>query len=372
MADLTWLQSEYGARKAEAESRVADWQAYTNEGYSAEPLYFEVHHYRRGRRLASPGDPEARWWHGVDDSGRVWVDRQATEYPGRVSERFYVVGADGPTQFALYDYSDEKRALRHEVFTYEDGRLVASQYAAEHGAGASRYLYGGDRLVRIESRLGPSPEALRPHTRTDVSYDDLGRLQEIWLSWERRDGTAHEAELLYRSTHAGVTTRSLERIFLDRLAEAAPLAVAGNPPAGPAYCLAVVYDPGEYDSLPPALALGVGERPEDARRPLDPEPMHRVPIDRRRFPELARAGGMLDQVTADSHQLRALMNAAADRLAAHEWARTIRVSDGFFVYATDLAQVDLEANLRRSVGADRARALLAAAGRARPSSGQGR
>lgn len=77
----------YAKAKRESEARVVRWEWATFERHSIEPAYFEIHKHRRGYLLKKEPKKDD-YAHGFDAQGRLCVDRQQTEFPGRFYETF--------------------------------------------------------------------------------------------------------------------------------------------------------------------------------------------------------------------------------------------------------------------------------------------
>lgn len=354
MPDMKWLRAEYESRKMNAESHVADWHPYSDEAFDPRPLYFESHRYRRGRRLKSDIGASAPYLYGVDGEGRIWVEQQATVFRGQRYETFWVHGPDGPQEAAGYHHTPDKAPIFLDRFSFANGLLAGYEKQAQHGCQRSAYIYEGNRLVRIEHATGPTLADLKPFQIEDVTFDALGRLEQILCRQLDSDGREIGTEVRFQARPRNLSAKELKLIFLERFVAAVPAAIAALPNIGAVYCLALAYDPGQFTTLPPILCLGLKERLGDpSYEPWNPATMVQTELTRDRFPELFRASDLLDQGPLSEAHLRSLVNEAAARLAEVNWTGVMPVTADFVVYATDLELSHLAGNLRNALGPER-------------------
>ncbi|WP_433663323.1 hypothetical protein ACQPW1_15040 [Nocardia sp. CA-128927] len=317
MSDMSWLSVQYSERKQAAEAQVTQWVPYSDTAYSVDPLYFLVNRFTVGERLTS--DDRATYWYGQDDTGRIWVERWGAPITGQHYETFFTHGEHGPEELALYTYSPDKSAIRHEDLTYGDeGRLALSQYRATGGSGLSRFHYTAGRLTRIDEE-----HASGEPIQIQVTYDDNGAISQV----------TRGPEVAYRGLPTGTTLEDIDRAFVDRLVEAIPAAVAAFPSsAGDEGIAALLTEADQHEVVVP---------PEDAA-------------------DLYELADYLDRTRLPDDQLRALLNQVCRRLEPTDWP--FAVADGFLVFATDLEQVDLADNLRAVTTPPRAAHVLTLAG----------
>lgn len=99
----------YAELKAAAEARAVRWQWATFAVHSYKPADFEISKMTKGRWLKAEPSPPTSGAHGYgfDADGRVVVERQQTEFPGRFYETFFIHEAEGIASFH-YSYDPEK------------------------------------------------------------------------------------------------------------------------------------------------------------------------------------------------------------------------------------------------------------------------
>jgi hypothetical protein len=282
------------------------------------------------------------------------VEHQATEFRGQKYETFWVHGSDGPQEAAGFHHSPDKRPIFLDRFTYMNGLLVGYEKQAQHGCQRSTYIYKGKRLVRVDHDSGPTLSDLKPFQIEDVTFDSLGRLEQIVCRQLDSNGRETGTEIRFKAKPRDLTTKALKQIFLDRLVDAVPAAIATLPQIGTVYCLALAYDPGQFSTLPPMLGLGLTQRlGQPSYETWNPATMLEADLPRDRFPELCNAADLLDQGPLSAANLRSLLNEAAVRLTAVDWSRVMPVTTDFVVYATDLELSDLVGNMGQVLSQER-------------------
>ena len=355
MGGLDWLRGEYEFRKREAESHVVEWRNYSDEIFDPRPLYFESHRRRPGRRVGPEATfPVARYQYGFGQDGRVWVEREATQFRGQIKEMFVVYGSDGPAEAAQFDHSSDKRPIYLDRFTYADGLLVKYEKQGQMGCVRSTYLYSEGHPTRIDHHTGPSLEQLVPFQIEHLRFDGSGKLAEVVCRQLDPAGREVASEVRFKAKPRAMTTKDAVSGFLNEFAAAVPSALSSAHVTGPVYCLALAYDPEQFSTLPPTVALGfVDHLGQPDSEPWNPAKMGQIELEREQYPELFKFAELLDQRPLSAKALRSLMNEAALRLAKLDFSGILALSPDFVVYATDLDLGDLIPNLRRVLSKDR-------------------
>jgi hypothetical protein len=359
VAGIEWLRGEYESRKREAETQVVEWLPYSEEIFDPRPFYFESHRRRPGRRVGPDATfPVARYHYGFGEDGRIWVERQATEFRGTMYETFFVYGPDGPIEVAGFHYHTDKRPIYLDRCVYSNGLLVGYEKQGQQGCIRSTYFYADGRLTRIEHQTGPSLDQLVPFQIEDVRFDETGKLAEILCRQLDPTGREVGSELRFKSKPRAMTPKAMESAFLDHLVAAVPAAVATLHVTRPIYCLALAYDPEQFSTLPPMVAIGLVDQLEQPdSEPWNPAKMQAIDLARENFGELYKFAELLDQRPLSASTLRSLMNEAAARLGKIDWTSTMSVTADFVVYATDLELGDFIPNLRKVLSKDRLQQL---------------
>jgi hypothetical protein len=355
MAGIEWLRSEYESRKREAETHVVEWLPYSEEIFDPRPFYFESRRRRPGRRVSLDATfPVARYHYGLGEDGRIWVERQATEFPGMLYETFFVYGPDGPIEAAGFDYYTDKRPIYLDRFLYANGLLVGYEKQGRQACGRSTYVYADGRPTRIEHQTGPSLDQLVPFQIEDVRFDETGKLAEIVCRQLDPTGREVGGEVRFKSKPRAMTAKAIEIAFLDDLVAAVPTALATLHVTRSVYCLALAYDPEQFSTLPPTIAIGlVDQLGQPDSEPWNPAKMQQIDLARENFGGLHKFAELLDQRPLSASTLRFLMNEAAARLGKIDWTSTMPVTTDFVVYATDLELGDFIPNLRKVLSKDR-------------------
>lgn len=138
----------------------------------------------RRRLRQAPENPASRVSCGIDEIGRVLVERQYNEHG--FYETFYEWRATS-LEAAHYDYSSEKKPINFMIVQTDDGRATSSDVAATHGYTREVYQWDGTlvREVKVEhaKRENGQLASLRPWHTARAKYDDRGVLQRIDLLW---------------------------------------------------------------------------------------------------------------------------------------------------------------------------------------------
>lgn len=360
MAGIDWLRGEYESRKREAETHVVEWLPYSDGIFDPRPFYFESHRRRPGRRLSADATfPVAGYYYGIGADGRIWVERQVTDSRGMMYETFFIYGSDGPIEAARFDYYTDKRPIHHGRFVYSSGLLVSYEAQGSHGCVRSTYVYADGRVTRIEHQTGPSLDQLVLFQVEDVRFDETGKLAEILNRQLDSSGREVASEVRFKAKPRAMTAKAMEGEFLEYLVAAVPSALAALHESGPVYCLVLAYDPEQFASLPPTIAIGlVDQLGKPDYEPWNPAKMQQFDLERTKFPDLHKFAELLDQRPLSATGLRSLMNEAAMRLGKIDLSTTVALSPDFVIYATDLELGDLRSNLRKMVSKDRFEQLL--------------
>lgn len=111
---FTGLRRHYNKRKKLAESCVSQWHWATSSTWNLNPLYFEMHGWRSGRRLnKKPASNKDKVCFGIDEEGRVVVERKHNYFG--CSQTFYDWSRN-PVEVACFDYTPPKGPVSQGSF----------------------------------------------------------------------------------------------------------------------------------------------------------------------------------------------------------------------------------------------------------------
>jgi hypothetical protein len=356
--------AEYQALKQQTESQVARWVWATGPIHSLNPGFdAKTHGREEGKELAAEPVQRARHFHyGFDAAGRPVVVRYYSDTDGHFTEQFFTYH-DGYAErwsFGPHPQYKDLDAVAHYVF---DGPRVVG-YISLHAQGESfveTYEYDGDRL-RTLRRTGSNP-AIGGTYHHD--YDAAGRISTITM--EANNG---KRGVVYQRP-----TRSLPVLLKEvkaRLLDLIPKRVAALSSPGPAFGLALVYDPGSALSmLPPKLAVGLESERESwrtsgaAREALwDAQGFSTFDHDRLEFDDpalLADTGEMANHLRSAEGMDKAhkLLVDVAKELNKTDWSAVAKVTPDFVVYPVDLHLEHLDRDMASAVPAAKLKALKA-------------
>ncbi len=316
-----------------------------------------------GRELASPPARRAgNFEYGIDAEGRTMVRRLYTNTDAHFAEDFYVYQEPIVEVWSYGPHPQYKTPTGVAAYSREGGRTVDYVELSRDGRARSEvYEYDGDRLITLR-RVGkkPSFESIYHH-----EYDPDGTLARVTM--ETGSGTRG---VVY--TRPARTVAALSKFVRASLTDLVPKRVAALSDVGPAFCLALVYDPGSYLSmLPPKLAVGLEtERarwrasggPKEAL--WDAQGFQTFDDDRLEFDDaalLAATAELSEQLRArdDLEKAHQLLVALARDLNKVNFGVLIEVTNDFVVYPVDLQLEHLAGDLRAALSTAKLKALQA-------------
>jgi hypothetical protein len=192
--------AKYKRRKAQAESRVADWHWATKHVWNLNPLYFEMNKDRPGRALAAkPARLNGALCYDTDKSGRIVVEREYTEVGPY--ERFYD-WSKNQVEAAYFDNGQSPVNFQLVKFSGENVFQIAT--AALYGASLESFDWNGPLLTKIEIRAADRTESglqkLTPYQEVHATYDTDGQVARVEVHWMPRppDVRKLEKEVVYK------------------------------------------------------------------------------------------------------------------------------------------------------------------------------
>jgi hypothetical protein len=361
---LARAADEYGLLKRNAEASVVRWIWATDAVRSLNPGFdAKIKGWPEGKELASPPTRRAgNFEYGVDADGRTVVCRFYSELEGHFAEEFYVPRGDCVEVWSYGPDPQYKAPRGVSLYHYASGRVVDYVELNRDGrTQAEVYDYIGDRLDTLHRvRRNPNVESTYHH-----EYDPDGTLARVTVE----TGTGKRGVVYKRPTR---TVAALTRVVAARLTELIPKRVAGLSVPGPAFCLALAYDPGSYLSmLPPKLAVGLeAERVRwragggEKESLWDAQGFGTFDDDRLEFDDavlLAATGELSEQLRSrddldKAHRL--LVNVARD-LNKVDFGKLIMVMPDFVVYPVDLHLEHLKEDLKAALPSAKLKALRA-------------
>lgn len=178
----------YAKLKTAAESRVVRWQWATFAIHSYKPAHFEISKKRKGRVLPSePANPiSGAHGYGFDSQGRVVVERQQTEFPGRVYETFFAHAADGIASYH-FSYDPKKSWINVEWLVAGSAGIVETHSLYARGNWLSvTYQYDERGRVVGCQRRGTNPPYGDVNDSREIEYDGTGQIVRVY--WCHPDG----------------------------------------------------------------------------------------------------------------------------------------------------------------------------------------
>jgi hypothetical protein len=250
----------YQNLKEQCEAGVTRWEWGTAFLHELRPFYAERAGFTPGKWLPKePRKKKGKRQYGLDDSGRLVVERQHTSFEGKINETFYVYSNTGDfAEATRYEHFDKTHGTVSK-YEYEQGRLVKWAHTIRSKTSMETYTYEGARLIRsvyIEGEGDPRMPTVESRTRTfEYLYNDHGRLERIEESHH-----GGQRSVIYQRAEADLSP--MLRQFESILIETIPQTVKGLHLDEKAYCVGLVYSD-DYYLLPPELAVGLDRQRQE-------------------------------------------------------------------------------------------------------------
>lgn len=363
------LPQRYRSLKTACEGGVTSWRWASDNFYEPRPLYFERHGYKRGRLLRQvPKNPANKPEYGFGEEGLVHVARSHVRfegYPNRLQfyETFYLHG-DREIEAAHFHHHPDKWPIFYAVGNYDHGHLTLWQIRAQRGVSREAYSWKGDQLVRIDVEHTPVDDAgnhgpLVLWNQYEFQYDTKGAIEEILCHWPRRpDHPRDSTEVIYRRVSSDVSFKDLLSVMRSAVINAIIDRVRSAKIAYPVYSLALAWDPGQQESLPPMIGLGLDSerkkwiegRGKEAKWLLwnPAEYQNFLEIRSTEVEEACRPINQECRLRGSWKEPARVLNDIARELGRMDWTGVLQTTDDFVAYATDLEQTDFRRNLKAS------------------------
>jgi hypothetical protein len=356
--------SDCTALREQCLARVKRWVYATGPLFAFLPMWNEMLDIKPGREIDS--EKKAKLKYGFDANGRLIIAREDIYQDGSSLNETILVPVGAKAFLALIscsylcDYRGGKKTWRlslswaQQLVFDAHGRVI--QWMTDNGT--AKYIWEGDRLNRIEC------EGLQSNTLEVLSYDELGRLKEVWQTNLWKTDNAHKLQT-YKRPPEGISLKALEPVIRERLAAAIRNTAEAARIKQPVYCLAVAYDGEGNDMLPPCIGFGLeSERQRWIKeRGKEAKDMIWNPAE---FGHYEKSNTQLKDKTLDkacelyNDLLRSkenfapaikLLNSVAVELGKADWVGKLNITPDFVAYAVDFELGDLSGNLKQSVPA---------------------
>jgi hypothetical protein len=257
--------SAYAPLKAAVEAEVVHWRWATTSMHSYEPAYFEINKFNKGQPLAAEPTELTSGVHGYgfDTRGRIVVERQQTEFAGRVYETFFRHEAGGIARY-YYSYSPKKDWIAVQWLVTGATGIIESHSVFSRGNWFSQmYSYDEHGRVAKRERRGTNP----PYSNDlndwhDIEYDDKGQIVRVY--WGQPDGSR---VLDFERPDKDRTLRVCKSVLLERLTDSIVQALRDAQIGDDIYAIVFSHAGAWYQHrLPPEVSFGVATQCERFRK----------------------------------------------------------------------------------------------------------
>lgn len=366
------LDEEYSFLKQKCEGNVTTWKWATGGLYDPRPFWYERNRWKPGRFLKStPSRPNGKYEYGYDAAENLLVERQhvSSNYPDRCwyYETFHVRAGD-VVESAHFEYHPDKRPIYLARSTYQGDRLILWESRAQRGSTRERYHWDDRHVNRIEIDYAPIDDADHffeptPWQRIEAKHNDIGLLEELVVYWFPRPDQPQEiVETVYHRLEETVTFEALLDSAREKLFDSIIQIVSALDLKEPVYCLALTWSPGQFNSLPPLIGLGlererkqwIAQHGEEAKWYLwSPGEFSLGSINKLEDnEELSHICELLNQecgLRERWNDASRLLNEVAKLLGEIDWSGKLQTTTDFVSYATECELSDLRQNLKFSV-----------------------
>lgn len=364
------LKLEYPSIKQKCEGLVVNWRWAKSNRHDPRPFWYERLREKPGRYLKSaPIRPNGLYEYGYDVDGKVVVERNHVfSDPNRIwfYEKFFIYN-ENSLEVIYFDYFPDKKPINITRCTYENDHLILCETRASRGRSRERYLWDKNRVKIIEvdhADIGAHYYEPIPFQRIIPKYNEIGLLEELTVHWLERPGRPSEiGEVVFRRLEKKVNLRSLLTLAKEQLFHVVLNKVKALHVDEPVYCLAIAWSPGQFNSLPPNIVLGLDrERKEwisihdqevkwylwnpaefsfwiNQGQIFDDEELNNI------FELINQECGRCDRWDDAVRML----NEVAKRLYKTDWQGILPVTSDFVVYATDLELGDFRETLKSTI-----------------------
>lgn len=368
------MPGRYRSLRQACEANVVSWRWASDDVYDPRPLHFETHGYKKGRLLKQPPrKPDNKFEYGLGADGLIHVARQQVRfdgYPDRLwfYETFYVRGKD-EIEVLHFDYHPDKVPIFYGVGTYEDERMRYWRVRAREGIGRDTYTWDGEKVLRVDCEHAPVEKGARSGPlvqvrQYEIRYDASGEIQEI-LSRQRHPREA--TEVVYQRRPEDVTFADLLLRMRSAITRAVVDEVRRAGISEQVYALALAWDPGQQESLPPSIGIGLEseraawlrEHGKNARQYLwnPAEYQHLRDIGSQAVENACRRVNQECRLRGSWKEAGRVLNEIASDLGGMDWTGVLQTTEDFVAFAVDLELAELRKNMKASAPPDLFEAL---------------
>ena len=269
-----------------------------------------------------------------------------------------------------FEYLPEKKPIYLARCTYQDNRLLLWEKRATKGRERERYLWDKKRLVSIEvdhARIGDHYEEPIPIQKIVPKYNEIGLLEQLIVLWlVHPEHPLETVEIVYHRLEKTVNLRTLLELAKKKLFDIIMNKITALQLGEPVYCLAIVWSPGQFQSLPPHIGLGfdrdreewISVHGQEAKWYLwNPAEFSFWTIDQFIFDdeELNRICELINQECGRHdrwNEAAKMLNELARMLYQVDWRGNLAITPDFVAYATDLELGDFQKNLKSTISPD--------------------
>jgi hypothetical protein len=367
------LKSEYQNLKQKCEAIVVNWRWAKFDRHDPRPFWYERNRWKPGQFLKSaPPRPNGFYEYGYDADGNVVVGRNhVSSEPGRIwfYETFFVRSGN-VLEITHFDYHPDKQPIYLTRCTYQDNHLILWESRARKGTGREHYLWDKNQLKIIEvdhANIGEHYEEPTPLQKIIPEYNEIGLLEELTVHWlARPEHPSETEEIVYHRLQKTVNLRTLLELAQEELFNIIKKKVIALHLSEPVYCLAIVWSPGQLQSLPPHIGLGferdrkewISVHGQEAKWYLwNPAEFSFWTIDKFIFDdvELINLCELINQECGRRdhwNEAAKMLNEVARMLYKVDWHGDLPVTSDFVAYATELELGDFQKNLKSTVSLD--------------------
>jgi hypothetical protein len=363
------LAEEYSSLKLQCEAGVKVWRWATSSLSDPRPFYYERNRHKPGRFLKiAPPNIGGKHEYGYDDLGRVIVERMyvdtTVDWGVRYYENFYRYQGS-IVESAYFSYHSQKDPINYKRSTYLDGKIILWEFQVKRSSFRERYHWKENKvtLIEVERIDFKNPnifEEPKPYEKIYPKYNSSGLIEELTLYQDYHSTLAQEAITLYRRLDRKKSSKELLNLVKDGLIESIINTVGTLKLEGSVYCIAILWSPGQFSSLPPYVCIGLNREREqwlkehgnEAKTYFWNPSEFSVYSDLRNNEDLTKLYETLNQecgMEGSWDDVAKMLNEVAKLLGVFDWSKHFQTTSDFVVFSSDLEGSDMQKNFNFSV-----------------------